>query len=191
MNKHLTYLEGLRIIPFGLYAILLSLWQIWLHTIVQGNPTILFILTLLVLAGIALLTDQYYRRTVRTITGNEISLQEAIQWRGTLILFFLLYLFGTSIDLQGGFPVSMFGLIVAVTMCIYWWQTGRILVYYIFLAPLITGLSLLPLIYILWDVPIFFTHLQYLSILQFIIGFSFITVGISEHLLFLKNIKES
>lgn len=194
--KHFNTLPGLRVVPLGLLAISLAVWRIWLqHIFSQAGlfsteAFIFFSIMAGILIGLALLINRYYQRILGSFGTVESDPQVSTRQRGTLILLFLIYLVSTSVDFQNHLPISMFGLSVATTMFLYWWQMERVQIYYIILAPVVAILSLLPLLVkVLHSHLFFYSSSQYWNIIQLIIGLTLILCGVGDHLFLLKALK--
>src|SRR5579883_2154629 len=121
MHNYPYSLEGLRIIPFGLYLVFLACWQIWLHMLF-GENTLFFIIPFAALSILAFLIDHVYQKKAQSVLVDYVSPRDSMQRRGTLLLFFSLYLLGTAIDITGHLPISILGAAVGVVVVLYWYQ---------------------------------------------------------------------
>lgn len=137
-------LQGLRMLP----------WFLWMLALCAINP-----LTglpqgrfdyqlLIVVPGIVvpwLLSrwiGSYYDRTF----GRVVSLKRgtSVEWLAGAAAVIVAYV-GFFVDSMQRLPLSVTGLIIAATMFVGWWMSGRFSLHSAILAALLAGISLLPL----------------------------------------------
>lgn len=199
--KSYKALQGLVIAAYGLGLLLYTLFRVWFaqawfaRSAFSGNlDTFGFLIEIVV--GIAILglcmvfAKIYYRRTfgqVRTPRPDEPTGSHSVGW---IAICMLLLIVSMALDVNLHLHISFMALAVAATLLIRWHCLGRRLHYYLVLAVLMVGASLLPFQPAVYQ--IFsqsktdeFTYLLYAAV-----GSLLIVVGICDHVALVLSMRK-
>ena len=142
VTKYYDHLQGLRQVPFGILFLLVAIWKAgWWPWFDKWQP-----LSGLLFIGLAMSAfwwvGGYYERTF----GKVSQATDSRRSRNILsfILFVGLYLVGLA-EYEWRWPVSGTGLLTAIVLVAYFFQTGSFRRQYLVLAALMAVVSLLPL----------------------------------------------
>ncbi|HNT75953.1 MAG TPA: hypothetical protein PKH77_13140 [Anaerolineae bacterium] len=146
MTAHYRSLQGLRMLP----------WFLWMLAFSAVNPLmglpqgrldyqLLFIVPGLVVPWtLSRLIGTYYDRVFGRVEGLPSRNRLVDVLIG--VAFVILAYIGFFVDSQERWPVSVFGLVLALAFLVQWWLSGRFLTHCVVTATLLAILSLLPLV---------------------------------------------
>ncbi|MCC6189516.1 MAG: hypothetical protein IT318_10795 [Anaerolineales bacterium] len=168
------YLQGLRIVPIGLYLVLLATG--WLGR--QGDCTLQLPALLLALA-LYFVAGRYYERRFGRVQRQSQRAAEALLVLVALIVF----LAANAIDAVGQLPVSLTGLgMASFLFAVYAVHGSRYRQHYAILGVGMLVLSLLPLA---WKQ----TGLSLDRVLLGAFGLAYVVGGVLDHLLLTRTLK--
>ena len=139
-------LQGLKQVPFGVLAVLVSVWANTLHR--PATDLTWPVLVAAACAGLYLLIDRYYARVFGhgRRAPSTVRLEWVIQIGGAVLA-----LIAFAVDVSLKWPVSTLGLVFAAVLLADYLRITRLardrfLLYYPAMALVMIGLSFLPLI---------------------------------------------
>ncbi|MFO7539122.1 MAG: hypothetical protein R6X32_13850 [Chloroflexota bacterium] len=183
ITQNFNLLQGLRVVPFGLFILVDAAAYAWLPWYRIWRP-----LTPLALFGLAvalsILANGYYSRhygEVRPLQQPSSRLEAA-----TLLAGVVLMVIGGALDRHYQLPLSLFGLAMSAFLlgALYLFN-GTLRLHYLALAVIVAALSLLPLTGIVAAAHLFGPDGHYG---QITIGLGLIVIGLGDHLLLARTL---
>ncbi|MBA2287624.1 MAG: hypothetical protein H0W02_19280 [Ktedonobacteraceae bacterium] len=195
ITKYYNMLQGLVLVPFGIYCLFISIWNTWLRPAIfpQGFDVLgelLFLaISIAILLALIYLAQIYYRWKFGLVKASPQSTGMLV---AELIGIFVLIMIGMSIDERLHPHVSAVGLLVTVILCVHWQLLNRMQRHYLIIAGIFVILSLLPLFSNTLYTQVFLSGPdQYGNILNTIAGLTFVTCGILDHLVLTRTMAQA
>ncbi len=142
---HYRSLQGLRMLPWFLWILLFGAVNPALG-LPQGRldyQLLLIVPGLVVPWAVSRWIGAYYDRAFGQIEGLPPRNRALEALAG--VTFVVVAFLGFLADSLQRWPVSLFGLVMAVAMFVQWWRSGRFLTHYLVTAALLAAISMLPL----------------------------------------------
>jgi hypothetical protein len=177
ITQSFNLLQGLRVVPFGLFIVVEAAATSWLPWYAVWRP-LSSGAALLLAAALSLLAHLYYRRNfgeVRPLRPQSPALQV-----GLILFGLVLMVTAGSLDRHYNMPVSLFGLAITVFLAgALFGQYGRLRLHHLILVLLMAGMSLLPLTGLVASAELFGPDSVYGSL---VLGLGILLIGLWDHL---------